>query len=366
MIVNRALIREVLYTSAAVTLVIVSIFLVVRMLGFLKEAAQGDIPVESVLILVLLKLISYLDVIVPLMLYIAILMVLGRWSRDNEMTVLAACGIGLSNFLKPLSVLAVVVCVLVGLFSFYLGPLAVRAAHSIENEFKQRSEITGVVPGVFTETRKGGGVYFVERYDRKAGRYENVFVYKSSFGKEGVVVAKYAFQRVDELTGDPFLVLRNGTRYEGNPGAPDYRILDFESYALRIEARNQVSTVVPTKGRPMGEIMRADHPRLVSEWNWRIGKVIVVPVLVLFALVFSYVNPREGRLLGMLMAFLAYFLYSNTLGFGVAMIKRGKLDGSWGLWVIHAAFLAVALYFFLRRSRNLPMVPRPRLRVGAP
>ncbi|MDH3281215.1 MAG: LptF/LptG family permease, partial [Gammaproteobacteria bacterium] len=132
MIVSRALVREVLYTSGAVTVVIVSIFFVVRMLGFLKEAAQGDIPVESVLILVLLKLISYLDVIIPLMLYIAILMVLGRWSRDNEMTVLAACGIGLGNLLQPLAVLAALTAGLVATFSFYLGPLAVRAGHAIE------------------------------------------------------------------------------------------------------------------------------------------------------------------------------------------------------------------------------------------
>ncbi len=366
MIINRALIREVVYTSGAVTVVIVSIFLVVRVLGFLKEAAQGDIPVESVLVLVFLKLISYLDVIIPLMLYIAILMVLGRWNRDNEMTVLAACGIGLGNFLRPLAVLAASTAALVALFSFYLGPLSVRAGHAIEQEFKQRSEISGVIPGVFMETRSGGGVYFVERYDRDAGRYENVFVYKSSFNKEGVVVAKYGFQRVDELTGDPFLILRNGTRYEGNPGEPNYRILDFETYALRIEQRNRRSTALPVKGRPMAELIRSDHPQLVSEWNWRISKVIVVPILALFALVFSHVNPREGRMFGMILAFLTYFLYSNVLGFGVALMKKGKLEGGWGLLAIHAVFLLVALYFLMRRSRNLPFLPLPGRRLRAP
>ncbi|MDH3637189.1 MAG: LPS export ABC transporter permease LptF [Gammaproteobacteria bacterium] len=366
MIVNRALIREVLYTSGAVTVVIVSIFLVVRMLGFLKEAAQGSIPVESVLILLILKLISYLDVVIPLMLYIAILMVLGRWNRDNEMTVLAACGIGLSNFLKPLAVLAALTAGLVATFSFYLGPLAVRAGHSIEQEFKQRSEISGVVPGVFMETRSGGGVYFVERYDRDAGRYENVFVYKSSFKKEGVVVAKYGFQRIDELTGDPFLILRNGTRYEGNPGEPNYRVLDFETYALRIEQRNQISTILPVKGRSIGALMRSDHPQLVGEWHWRIAKVMVVPILALFALVFSHVNPREGRLLGMVLAFLAYFLYSNMLGFGVALMKKGELEGGWGLLAIHAMFLVLAVYFFMRRSRNLSFLPTLGFRFHAP
>ncbi|MDH3281588.1 MAG: LptF/LptG family permease, partial [Gammaproteobacteria bacterium] len=169
----------------------------------------------------------------------------------------------------------------------------------------------------------------------------------------------------DELTGDPFLILRNGTRYEGNPGDPNYRVLDFETYALRIEQRGHVATILPVKGRPMKELWSADHPQLVSEWNWRITKVIVVPILAFFALVFSHVNPREGRLLGMILAFLTYFLYSNVLGFGVALIKKGELDGGWGLLTIHAVFLVVAVYFFTRRSRNLPFLPMPRFRLSA-
>lgn len=363
MIVNRALVREVLQTSGAVTLVILSIFLVVRALGFLQAAARGDLPVDSVLILVGLKMVSYLDVILPLMLYIAVLMVMGRWSRDNEMTVLAACGVGLANYLKPLGMLALIAGSLVAAFSLYLGPLAVTKGFNIEQEYRSRSEIAGVVPGVFMETRKGGGVYFVESYDADAGRYENVFVYKSSFGREGVVVAKYAFQSVDELTGDPFLILKNGTRYEGNPGEPDYRILDFESYALRIEPETHTPRLVPVKGRPTSVVARDPHPLMVSEWHWRIAKVVVVPVLLLFALAFAFVNPREGRLPSMVMAFAAYFLYTNGLGLAVAMMKRGELGPSIGLWGVHGSFLAVALFFLYRRSRNLALIPIPRIRL---
>ena len=360
LIINRTLIREVMQTSGAVTLVILCIFLVVRALGFLQQAAQGDIPVESVLVLVGLKMVSYVDVILPLVLYIAILMVLGRWNRDNEMTVLAACGLGIRNFLNPLAVLVLMVGGLSALFSFYLTPLSVTKGFQIEQEYRNRSEIAGVIPGVFMETRRGQGVYFVEEFDRNADRYEDIFVYKSSFGKEGVVVAKYGFKRLDELTGDQFLILKNGTRYEGNPGQPDYRIIDFETYALRIEPKTQISPIVPVKGRPTTQILADPHPILVSERHWRVAKVIMVPVLALFALAFSFVNPRESRFPGMVMAFLAYFFYTNSLGFAVAMIKKGKIAPDAGLWWIHASFLAIALMLIYRRSRNLPLLPLPR------
>lgn len=362
MIINRALVAEVLKTCGAVTLVIVSIFVVMRALGFLQQAARGDIPVDSVLILLGLKIIAYLDVIFPLMLYIAILMVMGRWNRDNEMVVLSACGVSLTNFLKPLLVLVLIVGAIVAMFSFYLTPLSIEMGFRIEKDHRTRNELSGVIPGVFMETKQGKGVYFVENFDRQADRYEDVFVYKSSFGKEGVVVSKYAFKRTDELTGDNFLVLTNGTRYEGQPGEPDYRILDFETYALRIEPETQPITIIPVKARPSSIIAGDNHPILVGEWHWRMAKVLLVPVLGLFALIFSFVPPRQGRLPGMILAFLAYFLYTNSLGFGVALLTKSKLDPSFGLWGIHLLFLTVAVILFYRRSRNLPLVPIPRIK----
>ncbi len=362
MIVNRALVREVLQTSVAVTFVILSIFVVVRSLGFLQQAVRGDVPVEAILTLVVLKTVGYLDVIIPLMMYIAILMVLGRWNRDNEMVVLAASGISPVNFLKPLSVLVVIVGGLVALFSFWLTPLAIKKGFDVEQEYRNRSEVTGVIPGTFMETKKGRGVYFVEAFDREADRYENVFVYKSSFSKEGIVVSKYAFQREDELTNDRFLVLKNGTRYEGNPGQPDYRIVDFETYALRIEPKSHLSLLPPVKGRPTAVIFRDTHPALISEWHWRVAKVIMVPILAVFALSLSFVNPRQGRMPSMILAFMAYFLYTNFLGFSVAMLSKSRFDPNVGLWWVHAIFLFLASVFLYRRQKNAPLLPVPRIR----
>lgn len=362
MIINRALVKEVLQTSIAVTVVILSIFLVVRSLGFLQQAVRGDIPVDAILTLVVLKLVGYLDVIISLTMYIALLMVLGRWNRDNEMTVLAACGVSPVNFLKPILVLTLIIGGGVTLFSFYLTPLAVAKAWDVEQEYRNRSDISGIIPGTFVEVKGGSGVYFVEIFDREADRYENIFVYKSSFGKEGVVVSKYAFRRTDKVTGDRFLVLSNGTRYEGTPGQLDYRVMDFESYSLRIEPKTYTSSGHPLRGRPTTEIYGEAHPRSISEWHWRIAKVILVPVLAVFALTFSFVNPRQGRLPSMVMAFLAYFLYTNVLGFSVSMLSRSSIDPTVGLWWAHAIFIFIAAVFLYRRQMNLSLIPTPKFR----
>jgi len=101
MILNRALLRETFQTGGAVGLVLLSIFLVIRLVAVLRQAAEGVIPIDAVLQILLLRLVTNMDIILPLVLYVSVLMVLGRWSRDNEMTVVNACGISSVNFLKP-------------------------------------------------------------------------------------------------------------------------------------------------------------------------------------------------------------------------------------------------------------------------
>jgi lipopolysaccharide export system permease protein len=357
MIVNKSFITEVLRTALAVTFVIISIFLVMRVMGFLSQAAEGLIPVSAVLSLVTLKMISYLDVMLPLMFYIALIMVLNRWYSDQEMAVLASAGIGIFYFLKPLAVLVTILGGLVAFFSFYLTPLSLAQGHKLEQEYRQSNEVSGVITGRFVEAKNGNAVYFVENYNRSTANYENVFVYSKSFEREGVVVAKTAYRTEDEKTQDQFLVLVNGSRYEGNPGSPDYRVVDFEKYALRIEPKNQARLYLPTRARPNSELIDSTDPKLKSEWYWRVAKVFTLPILAIFALALSHVDSRQGKSTGMVMAFLVYLTYTNMLAYTVALIKKGEATNGSPIWLVHLVYFILACYCLYRRNYNLPLMP---------
>jgi lipopolysaccharide export system permease protein len=356
-IINRALVGEVLRTSIAVTVVIVSIFMVVRLMSFLQAAADGVVPVDAVLTLVALKMLAYLDVILPLMFYIALLMVLGRWYRDNEMAVLASSGFGITKLLKPLAFLVLLMGILVGTFAFYVTPQALAMGYTIEGEFRQSTEVSGITPGEFMETKKGSAVYFVERLNREENRYENIFIYKSSFQREGVVVSDIGYRTIEEETGEQFLILKNGTRYEGTPGTPSYRVIDFETYALRIETPAQGEIALPIRARPNVDLYTSDDPHFRGEWFWRVAKVFVLPVLAVFGLALSFVDSRRGKATGMVLAFLVYLLYTNLLGYAVALVKKGEVESGMYIWSVHIMFGMLAIYCLYRRNYNLPLFP---------
>ena len=358
MIIHRSLIKEVLRTSIMVTVIVISIFLILRVMGFLNQAAEGLIPVESVLILVSLKMVAYLDIMLPLMFYIAILMVMGRWYKEHEMAILSSVGMSIVDLLKPIGILIFIVGGLVATFSFWLTPLALKKGYEIENEYRQRNDITGVIPGVFVESKTGQAVYFVEKYNKQEGFYENIFLYKTSYDKEGVVVADRATQILDEETGDEFLVLLDGSRYEGQPGTPEYRVIDFERYALRIESKQKPLSSIPIRARGNAELSSSDNPAMKGEWYWRVAKVFLVPILAVFALALSYVNSRGGKSGGMVIAFVIYFIYSNLLNYSVAVVQKGQIKTPILIWLVHTIFALLSIYFLYRRNQNLPLFPR--------
>ena len=356
MILRRALAREVLITSAAVTAVIFCIFLVVRVLGFLRQAAEGVIPVDSIFLLLFLKVIAYMDVILPLMMFVATLLVLGRWSRDNELTIMAASGLGLSHLVRPAAFLVLVGTIIVGSFSILVGPMAVRSVGALEHELKTRTDIIGVSPGVFTETRAGRGVYFVERVNKETDQYEGIFAWGSEGGKEGIILSQTAHRHLDPEKGGVFLVLENGVRYEGTPGESAYRIINFERYTVRDAATSSAPVRFPLHGWETTRLWKSAGPYEQKELAWRFSKVIVLPVLMIFALALGRVEPRSNRYVSMFAALLIYFAYTNLVTMVCARVPTGGVGALVALGLLHVVFAAVGGYFFWRRAHDRPMI----------
>ena len=97
---------------------------------------------------------------------------------------------------------------------------------------------------------------------------------------------------------------------------------------------------------------------LVSELCWRISKVVMVPVLILFALASNSGYSRRQRLPGFVIALGIYFVYYNAVGLLVGMIRNGTVTDSTMLWLLHLLMLVAAGYFFWCRSNNRPLLGR--------
>ncbi len=359
MIIERALYREVAVTTLGIGVVLLIVMSMMNLTLLLGRAVRGGTSESVLYILLGYQMLGKIDVLLPLAFYFGILLTLSRWYRDSEMTVLAACGVGLMHFLRPVMLIGLSLGLVVMVASFYTTPLAVRQIEKVKNESTHRAEPDRLAPGVFTESASAGRIFYAERI-REDGDLEGVFVSSLEQGRQGVLVAKSGHPFTEARTGDKFIALREGTLHEGEPGAANYRILEFGVYNLRIEPKMIDEPMVPVSGLPNFTLLgRLGSPEAVAELHWRLGKTVVLFVLALFAMVFAYTDTRRGRMSNFFVAIVVYFVYSNLLGIGETMIQSGRVPSSVGLWWVHGGMGLMAAYLLWRRQHNRPLFSLP-------
>jgi lipopolysaccharide export system permease protein len=330
--------------------VLLGIVVITQLIRFLGSAVSGKLPVDGVLALLGFSAMNYLPVLLSISLFISILLTLSRCYRDSEMVVWFSAGVGLTRWIRPVMWYAIPVIVLIALLSLVLSPWAAKQAEEFKHRLESRDDVSAATPGVFRESRQAERVYFIESISAASNRVGNIFVQSEQDGKLGTMVAQQGLQEI-AANGDRFLVLLNGTRYEGTPGQLDYRIVEFERYEMRIDS------VAPTQLQPYSRTMstlallREPTPWNLSELEWRLSLPISATILTLLAITLSYVNPRAGRSLNLVIAIVLYMLYSNMIGVTNTWVGQGKLSPTVGLVGLHGVMLGItALMFYWRIS----------------
>ncbi len=348
MIFRSALLRELATSAVAIFLVLLGISITTQLVRLLGQAASGAITSTGVIALLGFTLVGYLPILLSVTLFIAVLMTLTRSYRDSEMVVWFSCGLGLTRWIRPVLTFSLPLVFTIALLSLLLSPWAVQKAEDFRRLMDSRDEVAQVTPGVFHESRRADRVYLVEEVAGKSNLVANVFVSSTQNGKLGVMVAQSGFQETAE-NGDRFLVLLNGRRYEGEPGSPEYKIFEFGRYAMRIETAESAERAPTTKTMSTLDLMRDPAPRNLGELSWRVGLPVSALILCLLAIPLSFVNPRAGRSMNIVLAILVYMVYSNLLSIMQASIAQSRVDLFVGMWGVHAAMVLLLLLMFYRR-----------------
>ena len=167
-------------------------------------------------------------------------------------------------------------------------------------------------------------------------------------GRLGVIAASQGHTEVAD-NGDKFIVLTNGRRYEGMAGSAEYRVMEFDSYAMRIETLESTGAEKTARSLSTWELLQAPTNLNKGELLWRIGIPISALMLALLAIPLSFVNPRAGRANNLIFALLTFMIYSNLISVSQAWVAQGRLSFSLGVWAVHALMLIVLLLLFWKR-----------------
>jgi len=342
-ILDRYIFREIAVTWLGVTMVLLMILLTNQFARVLGDVAKGKLPKNAAFDVIGLSAAQYLTILVPIGLFLAVMLALGRLYRDSEMPAMMACRVGPSGIYRPLMWLMVPLVLGVAWLSIVGTPMALTEISKIAAEAKREADLASIEPGRFTVVGPDRAVVYGERVSPE-GVMENVFLERRVSGDVvEVVVAKRGEQVESEDPNTRLLVLHEGRRYEGVPGTPRFRVVEFVEHGIPYQLPSLLASNPRPRAMPFNSLRTSGDLEHIAEMQWRLSVPIATVLLALLAVPLARSRPREGRYGRIAIGMLVFIIYLNLLSASKAWTEEGAISPLLGLWWVHGCVMLFTL-----------------------
>ncbi|MBO8414871.1 MAG: LPS export ABC transporter permease LptF [Proteobacteria bacterium] len=352
MIFYKYIFKEILKTQLVILFILLTIFLCQSLVGLVSRAAVGSIPVEIITSLAMCAVPEIAMIMLPLTLFLAVLLTLGRICSDSEMVVLRSVGFSPAVVMKITMVLALLTALMVGINSIYLVPEASRTQNELKADAKNNPQFLPIESGRFVSLGERFTVYIDEVEDKDGEKsVDHIYVMDTPFAKDrgSITTAKSGYLQTDE-DGVRWLYLFDGQRYEGTLAEGSFRRINFSEFRAPV-TRDSEQTAEDTSKNSIStwDLLHSDITEYQVEAQWRISSLLAVLVLTMAAVPLSMVNPRQGRFAKLMPALLIFASYYMFLLSVRNLINHGNFPLYPGLYTVPVLF-----FLFVCIPLNLP------------
>ncbi len=342
-ILDRYIFREIATTWLGVTMVLLLILLTNQFARVLGDVAKGRLPKNAAFDVIGLSAAQYLTIVVPIGLFLAIMLALGRLYRDSELPAMMACRVGPAGIYRPMLWLVVPLTLGVAWLSVEGAPRALTAIDRVGAEARREADFASIEPGKFTVLGPDKAVVYGESVTPD-GLMENVFMQRRvADGAVEVVIAELGemVESIDENTR--MLVLHNGRRYEGVPGTSQFRVVEFVEHGIPYRLPSLKTPNPRPRAMTFLDLIRSDELAHVAEWQWRVGVPLSTVILAFLAVPLSRSEPRSGRYGRIAIGLLVFIVYLNMMSAAKAWIEQATITPTLGIWWVHGVMLLFTL-----------------------
>jgi lipopolysaccharide export system permease protein len=343
-VLDKMIIKELFQTVSAVLVVLVVIIVSRKFIKVLAQAIEGNIANDTVMTLLGLKIVVATTTFLPAALFMAVLMVLGRMYREQEMAAISSAGGSVFTIYRAIFMLVVPLSLAGMGLSMLASPWAEAKTEQLMHHDKQNADIRGIAAGRFSEYSDGDLIFYTENVDEE-GRMQKVFVQNKQGEKAGVVNAEFGWLK--NLPGGLYLVLENGERIQGVPGNKDFTIEAFKEYAVLIEKKVTILNL-GREATATENLWVSSELRDVAELQDRFSTPFGVVLLAFLAVPLAKLSPRGGIYGSMLVAFGIYFAYGNLQRVNHSWVISGALPSWLGYFWVDALLLILGLLMLMR------------------
>ena len=341
-IIDKYITRELLIPFTVLIVILSGLFSSFSSARFLAEAVTESLGVFAMLELVGLKTLIALEVLVPIALYIAVIIGLGRMNRDQEINVLRSAGISEHRIIYAVLIVAIPVGIISGVLSMFARPWAYEESYILNAQAEAELNTDRFQAGRFYGSEKSGRVVYIDSKGESGKEMRNIFHFVSKEGGSEILFAKEGIQKRPARGERPQLHLFDGNLYKLKHASTKDTVSHFEKLVYFGDDSNELD--YKRKSTATRTLMDSDHPPDIAELQWRLSRPISTILLALIAIPFSRTSPRrtEGERIYFYAA-LVFAIYYILSGLAQTWVEQGKIGSVPGVWWLYVLMSVVSL-----------------------
>jgi lipopolysaccharide export system permease protein len=228
--IDRYILRQSFSIMLFITAALTTAVWLAQSLRLVDLIVNRGLSVELFLYLALLILPRFLDIVLPIGAFIAVLFVFNRLISESELVVMRGAGMGPFMLARPVFVLSGIgFAVLLSLSAYFL-PTSNRAFKDLQFEIRNRFVSGLLQEGTFTTISNKLTIYIAGRDER--GQVTGLLINDNRDPRQPVTIMAERGAFAEEDTLSSRLVMVNGSRQSFDRASGKLSLLRFDRYTL--------------------------------------------------------------------------------------------------------------------------------------
>jgi len=232
---TRYMFRQALLVMLSVCLVFSFAVWLVQALRLIDLIVNRGLSVSVFLHLAVLILPRFVDAVLPIAVFFAVLFIYNKLIAESELVVMRAAGVSPLTLAGPALLTGITGTVLLYALALYFLPAANRSFKDLQFEIRNRFASVLIQDGVFNTVSDRLMIYVKSRDDN--GELFSILIYDNRQADKPVTVFAERGAVANTPEG-PRLLMLDGTRQERDISNGHLSVLSFEKYTLELSELN--------------------------------------------------------------------------------------------------------------------------------
>ena len=237
---ERYILRQCFGVMIFVTAALSAAIWLAQSLRLIDLIVNRGLSIEVFLYLALLILPRFLNIVLPIGVFIAVLFTFNRLAADSELVVMRSAGVSHLALAKPVLILATIAFLILMSLSAYFLPASNRAFKDIQFEIRNRFVSSLIQEGTFTTIADKLTIYIRSRDER--GEVVGLLINDNREPQRPVTILAERGLFADTPAGSR-IVMVNGNRQQFDPETRKLSLLTFDRYTLDLDSLHDAPIV---------------------------------------------------------------------------------------------------------------------------